>query len=303
VRWFFAFILGLLPLQALACGPDAAPPQAAAQGFNCETFRWGTGDTISEIDTGLTYAAPCADPGLSPCGGIKLYYNSNNTGGFAPITGGQVTVDGSGRIITQAVSSGSGDWVVNTCGGPDVGASSVWTVGTFFQHGHYVEFVGEWNAPTTSHQTGFYGYDGYWYHDSGNNKHDACPGPTGCYEQDDPDAFAFEQLLAIHTGGTAFPQQQNPNPFSIQPATVETGTNKWGFLSTPSIARYYAGNNVLMGDINFVSIGNTTDMYNSKQCYGSEATIGFNLTVDSIKVWQAGGAPPPVFSGGRRLRH
>ena len=271
---------------ALSCGPDPAPSQATNAGFACETFRWGSGDTVSEIDAGLT---------CTP--GFKWYLGQtgNMLGSYSPILPGQVTVQLGGQIVAQTSDvSQHGLWVVNTCGG--LASSPTWTVGQFFQHGWYLEFVGEWNATgfagmpgvAASVQTGFYGYDGYWY-----------PTPGTYYEADNPDMFAFGQMVAIYAGGTMF--QNNNSGMAILAPTVEIGTNKWGLLSTPTAATWYAGNNVANLSVIF-GVGTELDLYNSKQCLGSEATSQFPLTIDSVKIWQtAGAATPPTGGGGLRF--
>jgi hypothetical protein len=106
----------------------------------------------------------------------QLFAHSSRPGYFQP--GGQI-------VAQTSDASQHGLWVVNTCGG--LASSPTWTVGQFFQHGWYLEFVGEWNATgfagmpgvAASVQTGFYGYDGYWY-----------PTPGTYYETDNPDMFA-----------------------------------------------------------------------------------------------------------------
>src|SRR5215469_11644546 len=143
MRGFLALLLFLLPIDALAagCGPDAAPAQAAAAGFNCETYRWGSGDDHTEIDESQTY-----NPGY------KLYWGTANNNGHVTVLS-DYAVQPDGSIITQTTTS-SGTFVLNTCGGPP--ASNVWTVGQLFQFGYYAEYVGKWNA--TGHpgqQAGF----------------------------------------------------------------------------------------------------------------------------------------------------
>ena len=50
--WLRTVVLMLLSAPAFAqCGPNAAPAHAAAQGYTCETFRWGSGDTdLGNVD-------------------------------------------------------------------------------------------------------------------------------------------------------------------------------------------------------------------------------------------------------------
>ena len=66
-------------------------------------------------------------------------------------------------------------------------------------------------------------------------------------------------------------------------------------------ATRYAGNNVATVSAIFC-VGTELDLYNSKQCLGSEATSQFPLTIDSVKIWQtAGAATPPTGGGGLRF--
>jgi hypothetical protein len=151
-----------------------------------------------------------------------------------------------------------------------------------------------------SSHTGFYGYDGFWYPPGVDAPiRDNCPGPSGCYEPDNPDALAFNQMIAIHTAGTIFQNNNNPNPLPHLPQTIESG-NKWGLLSTPSAATWYYNDatNGSPGVGAFNTFGNATDLYNSKQCLGFVSNAAFPTTYTSIKVWQTSPPPGPATGGG-----
>ena len=268
--------------QAQSCGPDPAPPQAHNAGYDCETFRWGSGDTASEIDSTQSY-----NPGF------KWYWGTATKNGHATV-GSDYSVQPSGKIVTQtSVPADHGAFVLNTCGGPP--SSNVWTVGQFFQFGWYLEFVGEWNA--TGHpgvQTGFYGLDLYWYTGTGSL---VCP--TGaCWEVDNPDAFAFDQQVTFWGGGTPVGQSNTGHTFFAP--TVETGTNRYGAMVTSSAVTWWH-NDAPNGSVAF-RFGTALDVYNSKQCFGSESTAEYPLTIDSVKVWQFG-PPPPTGGGVWKMMH
>jgi hypothetical protein len=200
----FVLIISSAPAFGQTCGPDAAPPQAAAAGYICETFRWGIGDTISKIDTAQTYAP-----------GFKWYYSTAALNGHATV-GSDFTVTSGGKIVTQtSVPADHGAFVLNTCGVPSPG--TLWTVGQYFTRGWYLEFVGEWNATGFfGIQTGFYGLDQY------------TPGPF-TWEVDNPDAFAFDQAVADWHGGTAGVQATTGKTFR------SNGGNRrqpvWGYVN------------------------------------------------------------------------
>jgi hypothetical protein len=158
---------------AQSCGPDPAPSQATNAGFTCETFRWGDGDTANEIDAAQTYQL-----------GYKFYWGTANLDGHVTVASDYSALP-NGKIVTQtSVPADHDDYVLNTCGGPP--SSNVWTVGNFFQHGWYIEFVGEWNATGFSGvQTGFNGSDSSY----------TVPLPPGTgWEIDNPDAFGFRPV-------------------------------------------------------------------------------------------------------------
>jgi hypothetical protein len=138
--------------------------------FTCKTFRWGNGDTATEIDAAQTYQL-----------GYKFYWGTANLDGHVTVAR-DYSVLPNGKIVTQTnVPADHDAYVLNTCGGPP--SSNVWTVGNFFQHGWYIEFVGEWNATGFSGvQTRFYGTDSSYI----------VPLPPGTgWEIDNPDAFGF----------------------------------------------------------------------------------------------------------------
>lgn len=304
----FLLIIAAPPALAQSCGPDTAPAQAAAAGFTCETFRWGTGDVASEIDSGSTYAAPCANAGTSPCGGLKLYWSNPGTVGRQTLIGEYSVNAGTGAITVQTATDDGGAFSLNTCGGPSAG--TLWTVGTFFQHGYYVEVTLSYDATGhPSSHTGFYGYDGFWYHGyAGGSAAGNCPTSSFnlCHEMDDPDALAFNQMLAQHqnaTGGSVFQNNNNPNPLPNLPQTIESGST-WGMLSTATEVTWYH-NGTLNGSPGTVAlplssgIGVIADQYNAKECFGFNANAQFPTTYPSIKVFQAGPASAP--SGGSGL--
>jgi hypothetical protein len=268
--------LGLGTGQALAqCGPDPAPPQAALHGYTCETYRWGGGDTASEIDSGKTYAP-----------GFKWYWGTANINGHATVAS-DYSLQPNGKIVSQtSVPADHGKFVLNTCGAamPATG----YTVGKFFQHGWYLEFVGEWNA--TGHpsvQAGFYGIDQYGI-------------PALQWEVDIPDAMAFDQAVADWRGGT--PGVQGNTGHTFFAPSVETGTNRYGAMSTSTDVTWWH-NDTANGTVNFG--GGPTDalnVYNAKFCFGNESTSQFPMTIDSVKVWQT---PPPGVpnGGGGKMMH
>jgi hypothetical protein len=261
---------------AQTCGPDPAPPQAAAQGYTCQTFRWGSGDTASEIDSAQTYAP-----------GFKWYWGTASKNGHATVAS-DYSVQPGGKIVTQtSIPADHGAIVLGTCGGP--ASSSVWTTGQFFQHGWYVEFVGEWNSTGhSSVQTGFYGIDLNWYTIPPTTWPASCP-PGACWEVDDPDAMAFDQAVAAWAGGTAGLQPNTGHTFSAP--NVETGTNRYGAMSTSSAVTWWI-NDTANGSA-VITAAQALDVYNSKQCWGTDSTAEFPLTIDSVKVWQAPPPPPP----------
>src|SRR5215469_12065326 len=108
MSWRVFIPMALLPTfaQAQSCGPDTAPAQASAVGYNCETFRWSTGDTVSEIDTGHTFAP-----------GFKWYENADagNYLGSYPVSPGDVTVNaGNGQITVTTTLAPPIGWILNT---------------------------------------------------------------------------------------------------------------------------------------------------------------------------------------------
>jgi hypothetical protein len=296
-------VLSLLSVAAFAqtCGPDTAPPVASAQGYTCETFRWGSGDIASEIDSAKTYAAPCATPGISPCGGFKWYWANTNNGvgqNHNTVSGDYSVQAVTGKIISQtSVPADHGKFVINTCGGP----STNWTTGTFFKNGYFAEFVGEWNATgNPGVQTGFYGLDIVWY---ASGFPGTCPSGQ-CWEIDDPDAFALNQAVVSWAGGSGGTQSNSP-PNTFFAPTIETGSDKWGVLSTNSATTWWVDNGsgyVSNGAVQFGG-GSAAGVNASQMCFGIDSTSQFSLTLDSFKVWQAPPPVPPSRGGGRLLRH
>jgi hypothetical protein len=261
-----------------ACGPDQAPPQAAAQLFTCETFRWGPAvgatpaDDASEIDSGQTYAP-----------GFKWYWGTAHANGHVTVASDYSL---SGSKILIHTTADHGNFVLNTCGGAP---SGYWNVGQYFQHGFYVEFTGEWNRPGgNSNQTGAYSTSLNW------TPWMSWPA-WSAYEIDNPDAFAYDQALVDWNGGSASLQPNTGKTFSAP--NPETGTNRYGAEVTTSGVSWWI-NDGANGSANYYS--NPMYIYNSKQCIGLESTVGYTLTVDSVKVWQV--APPPSSSpaGGTR---
>jgi hypothetical protein len=156
----------------------------------------------------------------------------------------------------------------------------VYTVGQYFQHGWYLEAVMEWNATGFfGFQTSFYGFGDFW-------------------EVDNPDAFAFDQSVVNWGGGTAVVMQNNNHTFFAP--TVETGTNRYGALSTPIDFTWWI-NDSPNGAVSF-RFGSATDVYNAKECFGIESTSQYSITLNSFKVWQTtGAATPPTGGGGLRF--
>jgi hypothetical protein len=280
-----------------ACGPDAAPPQAAAQGFTCETFRWGPAvgatpaDTAAEIDSAQTYAP-----------GYKLYWGTAKNNGHVTVASDYTVNATTGQIRIKTAETNTSDYggfSLNTCGGPP---GQPWTpgVGQYFNNGWYVEFVGEWNATgftTINPQTGFYGLDMNWA--------DAYSGGScvygRCWEVDDPDAMAFDQNIASWSGGTAGNQAVTGKTFSA--GQVETGTNRYGILSTASQTTFWhndTANGTVQYDTATYSAIAAQYFNASKECFGFESQPQFPLYVDSVKIWQK--QPPPSSSpaGGTR---
>jgi len=294
IAFWAALAVALISTRAGAqtCGPDTAPPQAAAQGYTCETFRWGSGDTTSgEIDTAQTYAAGCASPGLSPCGGFKLYYNNGIIGGQPHMTVGSdfTVVAGSGQIQIQGSAPGSPpSFLLNTCGGA-LGNTS-WQVGHFFTGGWYVEYVGEWDI--TGHSggnTGFFGLDQFQ--------------TTLNWEVDNPDAYANDQV-AVFWGGGSSQSINNLSHTRFGDLTTQTGI-PFGVMLTPSALTWWY-NNVANGSADFAGsfggIFNAGQMISRKFCFGPTIAASFPQKLDSIKIWQTGGSPPPP-AGAARLLH
>ena len=92
---------------------------------------------------------------------------------------------------------------------------------------------------------------------------------------------------------------QNNNRTFFAP-TVETGTDKWGALSTRTDFTWWI-NDSPNGSVSF-RFGSAMDVYNAKECFGTESTSQFPITFDSIKVWQTtGAATPPTGGGGLRF--
>jgi hypothetical protein len=294
MRCLSALVLSLVLLSALSspalaqCGPDAAPPQAAAAGFTCETFRWGPAvgatpaDTIAGIDTTQSGVAP----------GKKWFLGTNVANGYVA-SPSDFTVSGTGQIIMIVHTTPPGGFVLNTCFAP---AGHGWTGGQFFQHGYYVEFVGEWNMPMST-SAAFYSTSLNW----GDGAFPACNGQP-CFELNEPEINGASQTVVFWGTGSYQAIPNNGSP--IQAPTVETGTDRWGALVTASATTWWL-NDVANGSVNYPTpFINPVDLYNSEQCFGlGSSLVGYPLTTDSVKIWQAGGGPPPSgFGGGRGLR-
>lgn len=268
-----------------SCGADPAPTQAAAVGFTCQTFRWGSGDTAAEIDSTQSYAAGCDHPENSPCGGLKWYWATLDKNCHTTVAA-DISVSGSQIAIHTNPNTNTGCFVINTCGGAN-GGTGLYSVGKSFTHGWYVEAVMEWDAtghPST--QTGFYGIGMTSKQNTApyNCSQNGAPG-NSCFEVDDPDAFSFGQTVYDWPGVT--PARNNDTGETTGASTVETGTTKWGVLSTTSATTYWV-NDVANGSSTYdAGFGTANDLYKGNICWGPESTIGFTLFLDSVKIWQA----------------
>jgi hypothetical protein len=263
---------------ANSCGPDPAPTQAAAAGFTCETYRWGTGNTAAEIDSTNVNAS-----------GYKLYLMGGaDTGSGRNATSADYSFESTGahRLIIQPVDDGllgSAPAILNTCLLPQAGASSISILnGTAFHGGFYWEFSGVWNStgPNSKGDLGNYGL--------------TMPGADGgnsseFIEVDSPDGIGIGLQFSVWNGGfrNGINNTSGTNGFGNQ--YVQTG-DRWGVLSTSSGVAWYF-NDATNGSIDFASYPTYstayTLLYNSPMCIGILGNSVFPTTVNSLKVWQA----------------
>jgi len=290
LRWACLFVLlSGLPALAQTCGPDPAPAQAAAQGFNCETFRWASGDTIGEIDTGQAYLP-----------GSKWYYGTAQLNGHTTVGSDFTVAPVTGSIRMQTTETNVPDYgafSLNTCGAPS--PTMNYTVGKFFRQGWYIEAVMRWDA--TGHTSGANGAGMY-----GLAYPAASSFPLSSslqWEIDNPDAYANDQELVFWGGGT--PQGLNNTSDHVRHGddTIQTG-HKFGAMSTASAFTWW-WDDTANGSVDFAgSFGgffNAMSIYNNPFCFGTESTPLFPQNYDSIKIWQAGGPPPPPAAAARLL--
>lgn len=247
-----------------SCGPDTAPSQASSAGYTCETYRWGSGDTLSEVDTTGTNAP-----------GFKWYLGTVLNNGYAASSSDLSFVSGHLVLNANSGTSKHGSFVINTCGSTT--GTSGWNVGHMFTGGWYVEaamtfdgsgFVG------IEQQLGFYGVT-----------NELENGSSGAgIETDDPDYWAFSQNMVYWNGGVgdqfggATPQAAN--------ITVQTG-DRWGWLATESAVSYWyndVANGAPIPDSNFPAALGL--LYTQHMCFGWEIPTQYPVTIVSVKVWQ-----------------
>lgn len=246
------------------CGPDSAPAQAVSAGFTCETYRWGSGDTLAEVDTTGSNAP-----------GFKWYLGTALNNGWAASSGNLSFV--SGKLVLNSVGStpAHGSFVINTCGST-LGTAG-YNVGTMFTGGWYVEVAMTFDGSGftgVEQQLGFYGLT-----------NELQLFNTGI-EVDDPDYWAFSQSVVYWSGGSS-DNASGASPVQAN-ITVQTG-DLWGFLATLSGVSYWY-NNTANGTPNTTGhypSPTLTTLNSQHMCFGWEVPTQYPVTIVSVKIWQA----------------
>jgi hypothetical protein len=251
-------------------GSDPVPPAAAEVGFTSQTFRWGPGDTLDEIDGGETYVP-----------GYKFYLDWNQRG-FGAASYSMVNGELHVQAQTTGVSDyGGGPFILNTCGYDDKTGNIV--IGNRFGNGFYWEFNATWHQqPGGEGNAGAYGVSAEW----------GQPGFPFVYELDNPDTFGFGLNVARWR---VSPQEivDNSPRYGI-PNPSDQDNVKFGVRSTATAIDFYRN------DVYVTSVVNwppeyILEFYNQHQCLGIMAGSSYPTIVHSFNVWQApSSGPSPV---------
>ncbi len=254
------------------CGPDAAPPQAAAAGYTCQTYRWGSGDTLSEIDTTVS-GAP----------GFKLYPGTNALYQYASRFPDDYKMVNGQLVIRLANNAAPANIILSTCGD---GGNGSWSVGQNFTGGYYWEVAVQFDA-----SAGFdfsMGKPGAFAlmveRDSGDPSiHNSYPN----VELDNVDGCCgvggWGEAFAWWTIGDQVAVRPNVGTWDGYLDVVETG-HKRGVLVTNTAVTWWL-DDLANGSVNTTPAEFAT-LYNQHSCPIIMGTKQFPMTVVSMKVWQ-----------------
>jgi hypothetical protein len=157
-----AMLFSMSSAAMAACGPDAAPSQAAAVGFTCETFWDGNPWTLATVDVNNTGGAPWS--ATNPTG-YKWWVNMNWPHGTDTAwktqginSPGDFSISGGKLVFAPTGTTGGGPGVVHY--GAIISCNQIATPpyyqGFAFTGGFYYQVVATWPNGTA------HGSDGNW---------------------------------------------------------------------------------------------------------------------------------------------